>query len=46
LTPRLRKRAIYGWKLASYFADFANEASGKDSLKVRCQNVKLLLSEP
>jgi len=32
--------------IASYFEEFANEASVKDGLKVRCQNVKLLLREP
>jgi len=32
--------------IASYFADFANKASDKDSLKMRCQNVNLFLREP
>ncbi len=30
----------------SYFADFANEVSAKDGLKLRCQNVKLFLRKP
>ncbi|OEU45932.1 MAG: hypothetical protein BBJ60_03310 [Desulfobacterales bacterium S7086C20] len=32
--------------IASYFEDFVNEASVKDGLKLRCQNVKLFLREP
>jgi hypothetical protein len=32
--------------IASYFEEFANEASVKDWLKLRCQNVKLFLREP
>ena len=32
--------------IAGYFADFANEASVKDGLKLRCKNVKLFLCEP
>jgi hypothetical protein len=32
--------------IAGYFADFANEASVKDGLKLRCKNVKLFLREP
>jgi len=32
--------------IASYFEEFANEASVKDGLKLRCQNVKLFLREP
>jgi len=32
--------------IASYFEEFANEASAKDGLKLRCQNVKLFLREP
>ena len=33
-------------RIASYFADFGNEASVKDGLKLRCKNVKLFLREP
>jgi hypothetical protein len=32
--------------IASYFADFANEVSVKDGLKLRCQNGKLFLRKP
>ena len=32
--------------IVSYFEDFANEASAKDDLKRRCENVKLFLREP
>jgi len=32
--------------IARYFEDFVNEASVKDGLKLRCQNVKLFLREP
>ncbi len=32
--------------IASYFADFANEVSAKDGLKLRCKNVKLFLRRP
>ncbi|MCK4795595.1 MAG: hypothetical protein KAV87_68325, partial [Desulfobacteraceae bacterium] len=32
--------------IASYFEEVANEASVKDGLKLRCQNVKLFLREP
>jgi len=32
--------------IASYFEEFVNEASVKDGLKLRCQNVKLFLREP
>jgi hypothetical protein len=39
---RLSKTA----EIASYFEEFANEASIKDGLKLRCQNVKLFLRDP
>ena len=32
--------------IVSYFEDFTNEASAKDELKRRCENVKLFLREP
>ena len=32
--------------IASYFEDFVNEASVKDGLKLKCQNVKLFVREP
>jgi len=39
---RLSKTAV----IAGYFEDFASEASVKDGLKLRWQNVKLFLREP
>jgi hypothetical protein len=32
--------------IASYFDEFENEASVKDGLKLRCQDVKWFLREP